>query len=338
MDLNILWFILIGVLWTGFFFLEGFDLGVGMLLVALGKDDGRRRMMINTIGPHWDGNEVWLLTAGGATFAAFPNWYATLFSGFYLPLFLVLLGLIARGVAFEFRGKDPRPGWKSLWDGAIFLGSLVPALLLGVAFSNLVRGVPIDQTMTYTGGFWNLLNPFSLLGGVLGVLLLMVYGAIFLSLKTTGDLMEDARKAAANLWLPTVVVALVFFIVAFWEASGPSGLGPVAPTLFVVAAVTLLAGGWFLRRQRLGWAFVFTALTLVLAVASLFTFLFPRVMISSLNPAWSLTIYTASSSPYTLQVMTIVALIFVPIVLIYQGWTYWVFRKRLEAKPENLVY
>ncbi len=338
MDLNILWFVLIGVLWTGFLFLEGFDFGVGMLLLPLGKDDSRRRTMINSIGPHWDGNEVWLLTAGGATFAAFPNWYATLFSGFYLPLFLILLGLIARGVAFEFRGKDPRPAWKNLWDGAAFLGSLVPALLLGVAFSNLVRGVPIDQTMTYTGGFWNLLNPFSLLGGVLGVLLLMFYGALFLSLKTTGELMEDARNTAANLWLPTVVVAVIFFILGFGEASGPSGLGPVAPILFVAAALTLLAAGGVLRRQRTGWAFAFAALTLVLAVASLFTFLFPRVMISSLDPAWSLTIYNASSSPYTLQVMTIVALIFVPIVLIYQGWTYWVFRKRLEAKPENLVY
>ncbi len=338
MDLNILWFILIGVLWTGFLFLEGFDFGVGMLLVALGKDDVRRRTMINTIGPHWDGNEVWLLTAGGATFAAFPNWYATLFSGFYLPLFLILLGLIARGVALEFRGMDPRPRWKSLWDGAFFLGSLVPALLLGVAFSNMVRGVPIDQTMTYAGGFWNLLNPFSLLGGVLGVLLMAFYGAIFLSLKTTGELMADARNTAAGLWLPTVVVAVVFFLIAFGQVSGPSGLGPVAPILFVVGAVTLLAAGWFLRQQRIGWAFVFTGLTVLLAAASLFTFLFPRVMISSLDPAWSLTIYTASSSPYTLQVMTIVALIFVPIVLIYQGWTYWVFRKRLEAKPEDLVY
>ncbi len=338
MDLNILWFILIGVLWTGFLFLEGFDFGVGMLLLPLGTDDSRRRAMINSIGPHWDGNEVWLLTAGGATFAAFPNWYATLFSGFYLPLFLILLGLIARGVAFEFRGKDPRPGWKNLWDGAAFLGSLTPALLLGVAFANLVRGVPIDQTMTYAGGFWNLLNPFALLGGVLGVLLMAFYGAIFLSLKTTGELMADARTTAANLWLPTVVVAVVFFLLAFGQASGPSGLGPVAPILFVAAAVTLLAAGWFLRQQRNGWAFISTALTLVLAAASLFTFLFPRVMISSLDPAWSLTIYTASSSPYTLQVMTIVALIFVPIVLVYQGWTYWVFRKRLEAKPEELVY
>jgi cytochrome bd ubiquinol oxidase subunit II len=172
----------------------------------------------------------------------------------------------------------------------------------------------------------------------MGVLLLAFYGAIFLSLKTTGEFMEEARKMADSLWLPTVVVAVVFFITAFWQVSGPSGLGPVAPILFVVAAVTLLAGGWFLRQKRTGWAFVFTALTLVLAVASLFAFLFPRVMISSLDPAWSLTIYNASSSPYTLQVMTVVALVFVPIILIYQGWTYWVFRKRLEAKPETLVY
>ena len=338
MNLNILWFILIGVLYTGFFFLEGFDFGVGILLPVVGKDETRRRMMINAIGPHWDGNEVWLLTAGGATFAAFPNWYATLFSGFYLPLFLLLLGLIARGVAFEFRGKDPRPTWKATWDAAIFIGSLLPALLLGVAFSNLVRGVPIDQTMTYTGGFWNLLNPFALIGGLLGVLLFALHGAIFLSLKTAGDLREDARKMAVALWLPTVAVAVVFFLAAFSQARGPAALGVLPAVLFALAAVTLLLVGLFLRRRSSGWAFVMTGLTIVLAVASLFTFLFPRVMPSSLDPAWSLTIYNASSSPYTLQVMTIVALVFVPIVLIYQGWSYWVFHKRLEAKPENLTY
>lgn len=338
MNLNILWFILIGVLYTGFFFLEGFDFGVGILLPVLGKDETRRRMMINAIGPHWDGNEVWLLTAGGATFAAFPNWYATLFSGFYLPLFLLLLGLIARGVAFEFRGKDPRPSWKATWDGAIFIGSLLPALLLGVAFSNLVRGVPIDQTMTYTGGFWNLLNPFALIGGLLGVLLFALHGAIFLSLKTAGDLREGAHKIAVALWLPTVAVAVVFFVAAFSQASGPAALGMLPAVLFGLGAVTLLLVGLFLRRRSSGWAFVMTGLTIVLAVASLFAFLFPRVMPSSLDPAWSLTIYNASSSPYTLQVMTIVALVFVPIVLIYQGWSYWVFHKRLEAKPENLTY
>ena len=338
MDLNILWFILIGVLYIGFFVLEGFDFGVGILLVALGKDDTRRRQMINAIGPHWDGNEVWLLTAGGATFAAFPHWYATLFSGFYLPLFLVLVGLIARGVAFEFRGKDARPGWKNLWDTCIFLGSLLPALLLGVAFTNLVRGVPIDQTMTYVGGFWNLLSPFALLGGVLGVLLMAFYGAIFLSLKTAGELSQEARRMAMSLWLPTVAVAVVFYILAFFEASGPSGLGPVAAIVFALAAVTLLLAGWFLRAQRTGWAFLFTLKTVALAVVAFCSFLFPRVMISSLDPALSMTIYTASSSPYTLQVMTVVALIFVPIVLVYQGWSYWVFRHRLEAKPETLVY
>lgn len=338
MDLNILWFILIGVLYTGFFFLEGFDFGVGMLLFAVGKDDTRRRTMINTIGPHWDGNEVWLLTAGGATFAAFPNWYATLFSGFYIPLFLLLLGLIARGVAFEFRAKDSRQAWKDLWDGCIFLGSLLPALLLGVAFTNLARGVAVDQTMTFTGSFWSLLNPFSLLGGVLSVMLMVFYGAVFLSLKTTGDLMQESQQTAARLWLPTVVVAAVFFIVAVSQVQGPSGLGPTAAIIAAVAAVMLLLAGWCLRRQRSGWAFVLTGLTVALAVACLFTFLFPRVMISNLDPAWSLTIYTAASSPYTLQVMTVVALIFVPIVLLYQGWTYWVFRKRVEAKPETLIY
>ncbi len=338
MDLNLLWFILIGVLYAGFFFLEGFDFGVGILLPVLGKDDTRRRLMINTIGPHWDGNEVWLVTAGGATFAAFPNWYATLFSGFYLPLFLLLLALIVRGVAFEFRGKDANPAWKAVWDGGIFVGSLLPALLLGVAFTNLVRGVPIDRAMNYTGGFWNLLNPFALLGGVLGVLLFAVHGATFLSLKTTADFAEEARRLAFRLWIPTVVVAAVFFGVAFAQVRGPVSLGVIAAIVFGVAAVALLAAGACLSRRQNGWAFVLTALTIVLAVASLFLCLFPRVMISSLDPAWSLTIYSASSSPYTLQVMTIVALIFVPIVLAYQGWTYWIFRRRLEAKPESFTY
>jgi cytochrome d ubiquinol oxidase subunit II len=344
MDLNIIWFILIAVLYIGFFLLEGFDFGVGILLPFLSRDkdlkavDLKRRTIINTIGPHWDGNEVWLLTAGGATFAAFPHWYATLFSGFYLALFLLLLALILRGVAFEFRSKDENPRWRSLWDWAIFAGSLVPALLLGVAFANLVHGVPIDAQMNYVGGFFNLLNPYALLAGIATVLTFTLYGAIFLSLKTSGEVMENARHAARRLW-PIVVLVLAIFLVATYFATDILARLGVNPGVVPITgmAASLLAG-YFIRRKQDGWAFSMVAVTIAFALVTLFMILFPRVMVSSLNPDWSLTIYNASSSPYTLQVMTIVAVIFTPIVLIYQGWTYWVFRKRVSGEPETLTY
>ncbi|MEN6410659.1 MAG: cytochrome d ubiquinol oxidase subunit II, partial [Anaerolineaceae bacterium] len=206
MSLETIWFILIAVLFTGYFILEGFDFGVGILLPFLGKDDLKRRVLINTIGPHWDGNEVWLITAGGAMFAAFPGWYATLFSGFYLPLFLILIALIFRGVAFEFRSKDDRPLWRSFWDWAIFFGSLIPALLWGVALANFIRGVPIDASMNYTGGFWNLLNPYALVGGFVSLLGFTLQGAIFLSLRTTDFIHEGARKIVNALWLPVALL------------------------------------------------------------------------------------------------------------------------------------
>jgi cytochrome d ubiquinol oxidase subunit II len=338
MDLNIIWFILIAVLYTGFFVLEGFDFGVGMLLPFLGKDDSERRAIINTVGPHWDGNEVWLLTAGGATFAAFPEWYATLFSGFYLPLFLLLLALIVRGVAFEFRSKDDNPRWRSLWDWALFGGSLVAALLLGVAFANLVQGVPIDAEMNYVGGFFNLLNPYALLGGVVTVLMFALYGAIFLSMKTSGDLMLRARDTARRLWLPVAILLLVFLVATYFATDILSRLGVDPGVIPLAGTIAVLLAGYFIRRGHDGWAFVMLAVGIAFALVTMFMIMFPRVMISTLNPEWSLTIYTASSSPYTLRVMTIVALIFVPIVLIYQGWSYWVFRQRVESKPEKLVY
>jgi cytochrome bd ubiquinol oxidase subunit II len=337
MDLNTLWFILIAVLFTGFFFLEGFDYGVGILLPFLGKDDADRRVIINSIGPFWDGNEVWLLTAGGAIFAAFPNWYATMFSGFYLALVLMLFALIVRGVAFEFRGKDPRPGWRSFWDWMIFVGSLVPALLWGVAVGNLLIGVPIDANMNYVGGFFNLLNPFALVGGLAFVALFVSHGALFLSLRTDGEVYSRARSAAMVSWLPTVVLVVLFVGAALFvtDIFTRPGLTPIPPAL--LAAVALLSAGWFLRSERQGWAFVMTGLTIALATVMVFMGLFPRVMISSLNPSWSLTIHNASSSPYTLQVMTIVALVFVPIVLLYQGWTYWTFRHRV-TRSQHLEY
>lgn len=343
MDLNIIWFVLIAVLYIGFFVLEGFDFGVGILLPFLSRSkdpqtvDVKRRLMINTIGPHWDGNEVWLLTAGGATFAAFPQWYATLFSGFYLALFLLLLALIGRGVAFEYRSKDANPRWRNLWDWLIFLGSAIPALLLGVAFGNLVRGVPIDAQMNYVGGFFNLLNLYALLAGVATLLTFTLHGAIFLSLKTDGEMKERAQAAASRLWLVVVLVLLALLVATYFATDIYQRLGVNPGIVPITGMASILLTGFFLRRGRHGWAFLTTAVTIAFSVVTAFMIMFPRVMISSINPEYSLTIYNASSSPYTLQVMTIVALIFVPIVLAYQAWSYWVFRKRLTTRSP-LVY
>jgi cytochrome d ubiquinol oxidase subunit II len=329
MDLNILWFILITVLFTGFFFLEGFDYGVGILLPFLGKDDTDRRVIINTIGPVWDGNEVWLITAGGAMFAAFPHWYATLFSGFYIALVLMLLALIVRGVAFEFRSADDHPRWRATWDWAIFFGSLIPALLWGVAMANLLQGVPIGETMMFEGNFWSLISPITLLGGLAGLSGFMLHGALFLMLKAEGEIKERAGKVASRLWISTLVI--VGLLGTFGAISAErSGLWLIA--IPVVAALIVAAG--LLSKKREGIAFILSGLAIAVSNVMLFIALFPNVMISSLNADWSLTIYNASSSPYTLRTMSIVALIFVPIVLAYQGWTYWVFRKRLNRESE----
>jgi cytochrome d ubiquinol oxidase subunit II len=332
MTLNTLWFILIGVLFTGFFILEGFDYGVGILLRILGKKDEERRVIINTIGPVWDANEVWLLTAGGAMFAAFPNWYATLFSGFYLALLLMLAALIIRGVAFEFRSKDKNPRWRNLWDWAITIGSFVPALLWGVAMSNIVAGVPINAKMQYVGGFFNLLNPYALLGGVAGLAVFMLHGAIFLALRTEGELRQRAEALAGRLWPIVLVVGAATVIASYFATDIFQRLGVNPGISALGAGAAFLLCGWLLRQGRFGWAFGMTTLTIALTIVTTFRGLFPRVMVSSLNPDWSLTVTNASSTPYTLQVMTIVALIFVPIVLIYQGWNYWVFRARISGK------
>jgi cytochrome bd ubiquinol oxidase subunit II len=329
MDLNTLWFILIGVLFVGFFILEGFDYGVGILLPFLGRTDSERRRIINTIGPVWDGNEVWVLTAGGAIFAAFPHWYATLFSGFYLALFLMLAAIIVRAVAFEFRSKDRRPAWRAAWDWMIFVGSAVPALLWGVALGNLLKGVPIDASKTYVGGFFNLLNPYALVSGLATLLAFTTHGAIFLNLKSTDPIRTRALDMT-KLVGPAATVMIGVFVVATYawtDAFSRQGLNPgLVPVLAIIA---MFGAGAFVRVGRMGWAFLMMCLALALATASIFMALFPRVMVSSLNAEWSLTVYNASSSPYTLKVMTIVAVIFVPIVLAYQGWTYWVFRQRV---------
>jgi cytochrome d ubiquinol oxidase subunit II len=332
MDLNTIWFILIAVLFIGFFVLEGFDYGVGILLPFLGKNDIERRAIINTIGPHWDGNEVWMITAGGAMFAAFPNWYATLFSGFYLALVIMLLALILRGVAFEYRSKRESPVWRNRWDWMIFIGSFVPALLWGVAISNIIRGVPIDDKMNYTGTFFTLLNPYSLLGGITALAIFTLHGAIFLSHKLADELLERARKTARQLWLPTVILLFAYIIFGYFDTDMFTKLGVNPGVIPILGGISILTVGWLLKIKREGWAFLMTALTIAFSTITIFMGLYPRVMVSSTNPDWSLTIYNASSSPYTLKTMTIIAIIFVPIVLAYQAWSYWVFRKRISTK------
>lgn len=330
-DLNTIWFLLIAILFTGFFFLEGFDYGVGILLPFVAKNDQERRLVINTIGPHWDGNEVWLLTAGGAIFAAFPNWYATLFSGFYLALFLILIALILRGVAFEFRSKDDNLMWRKTWDYALFFGSFLPALLWGVAFGNIVRGVPIDANMTFTGNLFTLLNPYSLLAGLVTLSLFTLHGGLFLSMKTEDVILERAKSTVRRIWLPVVILVLLFVGFSFVETDMFDGFNVVQAIGLVAAVIALLTAGWMIYRKNYGFGFIGTGITIVGTVMLLFGGLFPRVMPSSLGAQFDLTIYNASSSEYTLQVMTVVALIFVPIVLLYQGWTYWVFRKRVTV-------
>ena len=327
MELHDVWFVLIAVLWTGYFFLEGFDFGVGVLTKLLARDRPEKRVLINTIGPVWDGNEVWLLSAAGATFAAFPEWYATLFSGFYLPLLLILVCLIVRGVAFEYRVKRPEENWQRNWETAIFWASLLPAFRWGVAFGNIVRGVKIDQDFNYAGGVLDLLNPYALLGGLVTLSLFTFHGTVFVGLKTVGEIRERARKLALRVGLVTALLALAFLL---WTQSDR---GDGASLVAMVAAVaSLLMALVAARAGREGWAFALSGLTIVATVAMLFLALFPNVMPSTLNPDWSLTVTNASSSPYTLKIMTWCAGIATPVVLLYQGWTYWVFRKRIGTQ------
>jgi cytochrome bd ubiquinol oxidase subunit II len=329
MSLENFWFILIAVLWTGYFVLEGFDFGVGILLPVLGRDNTDRRLMINAIGPVWDGNEVWLITAGGAMFAAFPLWYASLFSGFYLALLVILAALIVRGVSFEFRGKVDSDRWRRNWDRAIFAGSALPALLWGVAFANILRGVPLNADGVYTGNLLTLLNPYALLGGLATLSLFTLHGAVFLALKTTGELRARARAAAIRIAVGTVAAAA-----AFLAASQVAHGRPATDVTAALAAVALLAAAAAVVRGREGWAFAGTAVTVLLTVATLFGDLWPDVLPSSTRAAFSLTVANASSAHYTLMVMTWVAVIFTPLVIAYQGWTYWVFRQRL-IRPDS---
>ena len=332
MDFQTIWFALIAVLWTGYFILEGFDFGVGMLLRTVGKTEAERRALITTLGPLWDGNEVWVLVAGGATFAAFPEWYATLFSGFYLPLLLILVALIIRGVAFEYRSKHADMTWRMRWDWAIMIGSFLPALLWGVAFANIIRGVPLREdaigNIEYAGEFFNLLNPYALLGGLVTLTLFLTHGAIFLTLKTTGTIRDRAHTLATRFGLTAAVLAVAFLL---WTQLAYSEKAWTWVTI-LSAAACWLAGLALNVQRREGWAFIFSALTLALAVVSLFGVLYPNVMPNVDHTQVALNIYNASSTEYTLKIMTTVAVIFTPIVLMYQAWTYWIFRKRLSAE------
>ncbi|HEY8804770.1 MAG TPA: cytochrome d ubiquinol oxidase subunit II [Clostridium sp.] len=330
MDLGSIWFILIAILFIGFFFLEGFDFGVGILLVLLGKKDVERRIIINTIGPFWDGNEVWLITAGGAIFAAFPIWYATMFSGFYLALLLILVALILRGVAFEFRSKNEGSKWRRNWDYVIFGSSSILSILWGVAFANLIKGVPINNSMNYVGTFSDLISIYTLLSGVTTLLIFMYHGAVFLSLKAEGVIEERAFKIAKPLGKCAMISAALLIILTYFQTDLFDS--PFA-VVSIIGAFILIALSWYLmslRKSKI--AMLSNGLSIALSVAALFLGLFPRVMVSNTNPAYSLTITNASSSANTLLLMSKVALIFVPIVLAYQIWSYWIFRKRVTTK------
>jgi cytochrome bd ubiquinol oxidase subunit II len=311
------WFVLIALLFTGYFVLEGFDFGVGALVRVLGRDEPSRGAVVGTIGPVWDGNEVWLITAAGAMFAAFPMWYATLLSGFYLPLLAILLALIGRGVALEFRGKRDEPWWRARWDAVIAVGSLGPAFLWGVVFANIVRGVPLAADHEYAGGLGDLLSPYALLGGLAFLAVFVAHGAFFVALKTSGPVRVRANVLAGRVG--PVAVGLLGAFLLWTEVSA----------LTVAAGVALVGAVAANAARREGWAFAGTATAIALTVAALFGSLYPAVLPSTLDPAGTLTVSNAASAPYTLKIMSWVAAVFAPIVLLYQGWTYWVFRKRL---------
>jgi cytochrome d ubiquinol oxidase subunit II len=326
--LQTLWFGLILVLWIGYFILEGFDFGVGVLLRVVGKDQPEKRAVIHTIGPVWDGNEVWVLTAGGATFAAFPGWYASLFSGFYLAFVLILLALIVRGVSFEFWGKVDSPRWRATWEWTTIIGSGAAALLWGVGWANIIHGVPMGPGNVVHASLWDLLHPYALLGGLVTLSLFTAHGAMFLTLRTTEELVRRSRAVARRL-APVATVLMAGFLI--WTASDQSSGGVKwAAQIFAIAAVACAAAASLaVARDRDAQAFSFSAVAIALLFISLFVDLFPNALPSTTNSAYDLTLVASSSSHYTLTVMTVVAIVGVPIVLLYTGWTYWVFRHRL---------
>ena len=340
MDLQILWFLLVAFFWAGYFLLEGFDFGVGMLLPFLPRNDHERRTMFESIGPFWDGNEVWLVVAGGATFAAFPGWYASMFSGFYIAFLLLLVFLIIRVLSFDWRAKSKSPRWRAVWTWANTIGSFGASLIWGVGLSALVYGVPLDGNGDFTGTFWDLFSPYTVVAGLAVVVLFAFHGATFLTLRTTGDLCDRAGRTARRLSIPAAALGAIFLVwtvVVAVDRNDKDVFPPVLPAVLGIAALAL-AVAFVLRRQS-GRAFAMTGLGAILAVATLFTSLYPRVMVSSPDFGNSLTVANASSAHYTLQVLTVVAVIVAPVVLLYQAWTYRVFRHRLggDASPTEDV-
>jgi cytochrome d ubiquinol oxidase subunit II len=329
MDLPTFWFILIATLWSGYFILEGFDFGVGALLPVLGRTDATRTTILATIAPVWDGNEVWLIVAAGATFAAFPAWYATMFSGFYLLLLAILVALIVRAVGLEYRTKRPDPAWRRRWDACITIGSHIPAFGWGVVFANLIAAVPIAGGH-YTGNVTDLFHPYALTGGAAFTALFHAHGAAFLALKTRGRIHRGAVAATARL-SPAALITTGGFLL--WTAARHHETVTTATAIVGVAA--LAAAVMARRRRRDGWAFAATTLAVAATMATIFCGLFPNVMPSSLGARHSLTIDNAAASAYSLKIMTIAAVVFTPLVLAYQGWTYWVFRHRLTAEPAS---
>ncbi|MCV7316733.1 cytochrome d ubiquinol oxidase subunit II [Mycolicibacillus parakoreensis] len=336
MGLQEVWFVVVAALFLGFFLLEGFDFGVGMLMAPFGRAAGgptetaeaHRRAALNTIGPVWDGNEVWLITAGGAMFAAFPGWYATLFSGLYLPLLAILVGMIVRVVAIEWRGKIDDPRWRCWADVGIAAGSWLPAVLWGVAFAILLRGLDVDAEHQVHLSLADVFNAYTLLGGVATAGLFLFYGAVFVALKTAGAIRDDAHRFATALAVPVIAVVAGFGV--WTQIAYGKNWTWAALAVAVVALLTAVALVW--RRIADGWAFFATAVVVAAVVTLLFGALYPNLVPSTANPEWSLTIYNASSTPYTLKIMTWAAAIFAPLVMVYQGWTYWVFRQRISAE------
>ena len=336
--LESIWFILWGVLWAVYFMLDGFDLGLGSLMPFLAKSDTERKIIYSSMGPFWDGNEVWLITAGGVTFAAFPTTYAVLFSSLYSALMLILFALIIRAIPFEFRGQIDNPTWRKLWDTCLVIGSFLPALLFGVAFANIFQGIPIDAKGIYQGTLFTLLNPYGLLGGVLFVLLFFVHGSIWLSIKTVGELHERAASMAKKLW-PVLLVVAVVFLVATGFSTKLYNNYLRTPLLFVIpllAVVSLLLTRVFIAKAAFWKAWFASGLTIVSATLFGVVGLYPSLLPSSLNPAYSMTIHNSASSPLTLKIMLVVALIFVPLVIGYQTWVYILFSGKVTE--EELVY